>query len=81
MEESVIATRCKEMGRREGEAIGKAEGKAEGAALVLLPLGRRRFGEPSAATLARLETQVAAGRVAQLAERLLEVETWDDLLA
>ncbi len=80
VEESVIGTRWKEMGRREGKAEGKAEGRVEGAEEVLLRQGRKRFGEPDAAVLTRLDAQIAAGRVGVLADLLLVVESWDELL-
>lgn len=76
LEESVIGTRWKEKGRREG----KAEGRVEGAAEVLLRQGRKRFGEPDSATFTRLDAQIAAGRVGELADRLLVVRSWDELL-
>jgi hypothetical protein len=48
---------------------------------LLLRQGRKRFGEPRAQVLARLEAVVEIAELDRLAERLLEVETWDELLA
>ena len=71
----------KALGLEEGEVIGRAEGEAEEARKLLLRLGRKRFGEPDTATLNLLQSLVGLERLEQLLERLLEVETWPELLA
>jgi hypothetical protein len=48
---------------------------------VLLRQGRRKFGDPDAATLAALQEIKSPGRLEELAERLLDVNSWQDLLA
>jgi predicted transposase YdaD len=72
-------------GRVEGEAKGRVEGEAkgrvEGERIVLLRLGAKRFGEPDAVTLACILAITSFGRLEQLTDRLLEVESWSELLA
>ena len=48
---------------------------------TLLRLGRKRLGEPSSMLLDQVEALQDKERLEALAERLLEVETWDELLA
>ncbi len=68
----------------EQEAKGKVEGRAEGAAeqlrKVLRQLGEARFGEPSAAVRERLENLTDLAELERLTDRLLQVETWSELL-
>lgn len=64
-----------------GEARGRAEGRAEEARRILLRLGERRFGPPSAAVQATLEDISDLERLERLADRMLEAATWDELLA
>jgi hypothetical protein len=47
---------------------------------TLLRLGRKRLGEPSAAQLEQVEALQDKEHLEALAERLLEVETWEELL-
>jgi hypothetical protein len=47
----------------------------------MLRLGRIRFGEPGEATLAAINAIADLERLESLAERLLQVNTWDELLA
>jgi predicted transposase YdaD len=61
-------------------AEGEAVGRAEEARKVLLLLGGKQFGPPdpqvrAAITAANLE------RLERLTERLLDVSSWDELLA
>jgi predicted transposase YdaD len=60
---------------------GKAEGEASEARRILLLQGRRRFGEPAAAALAALNSVSDLQKLEDLTVRLLEVETWEELLA
>jgi hypothetical protein len=48
---------------------------------VLLRQGRRKFGEPDEATLAALQAIKSPRRLEDLAERLLVVNSWQELLA
>ncbi|GDX41279.1 hypothetical protein LBMAG21_15710 [Armatimonadota bacterium] len=64
----------------EGEAIGEARGEARGERNLLLLLGRKRLGEPNAKTLEVLQSIMQPEILERLAIRLLEVETWNELL-
>lgn len=57
-----------------------AEGRAEGERDLILRLGGRRFGPPDAATRAALDAITSTERLERLAERLLEAESWAELL-
>ena len=72
---------AKAEGLAEGLAEGKAEGKAEATRQLILSLGERRFGVASPQTRTALEALTDAGKLATIAERLLSVETWTELLA
>jgi predicted transposase YdaD len=61
---------------REGEARGKA---AEALRLLLLQ-GRTRFGEPSAKVVAALDALSDVGQLEALAIRLLQANSWEELL-
>src|ERR1035438_6869262 len=65
----------------EGEAKGKAEGRVESLRDVLLRQGTKKFGKPSAKVLRELNAISEETRLAKLSERLLDVESWKDLLA
>ncbi len=79
----------KEEGRAEGLAAGRAEGQAEGLAegrvnearRMLLLFGVKRLGEPSASTSDWLNGIGSLERLESLAERIADVETWDELRA
>ena len=68
-------------GRVEGEARGRVEGKAEEARNLIIRLGSNRFGPPDASSLAVLEAITSLERLEQMADRLLEVENWNELLS
>ena len=57
------------------------EGRVEEARAILLRLGRRRFGPPSPEAEAVLAGITAIERLEALSERLLDVESWEELLA
>jgi predicted transposase YdaD len=65
----------------EGEARGEARWRAEQERVLLIRLGRKRFGEPDAFTLAAIQAIATLEKLDQLSDRLLEVESWADLLA
>jgi hypothetical protein len=65
---------------KEGRAEGRAEGKAEEARQLLLRLGKKRFGPPSKDIETDLQNITSLERLEQLAERLLEVGNWQELL-
>lgn len=55
------------------------EGKENEARRVILRIGRKRYGEPDAETLARIETIVSLEKLELLIDRLVEVESWSEL--
>jgi predicted transposase YdaD len=57
------------------------EGRIEEAQTILLRQGRKRFGPPDAHVQATLESINNRERLEALSERLLDVSTWDELLA
>jgi predicted transposase YdaD len=60
---------------------GRVEGREEEARVLLLRLGRKRFGPPSPEAEAALAGITAIERLETLSERLLDVENWEELLA
>ena len=66
--------------KAEGEALGRAQG-AEKLREALFVLGSKRLGEPDAATRAAVEALDDLDRLTLLTERLLDVESWVELLA
>jgi hypothetical protein len=57
------------------------EGRVEEARAILLRQGTKRFGPPAPQARAALEAITAIDRLELLSERLLDVESWDELLA
>jgi predicted transposase YdaD len=84
MKESSVYQEILKEGRDEGLEIGREEGRAQGTLQgerrLLLRLGRARLGEPDARTLSALEQITDAERLEDLAVRLAEVETWQELV-
>jgi predicted transposase YdaD len=68
-------------GIAQGVAQGRAEGRIQECQEVLLRLGRKKFGDPTEAVLQGIQGINDLTRLEQLSERLLDVATWDDLLA
>jgi predicted transposase YdaD len=60
---------------------GRAEGRAEGVRNTLLRQGHKRFGPADAATQEALARITDLGRLERMSERLLDVATWEELLA
>jgi predicted transposase YdaD len=71
-------------GRTEGKAEGKAEGIAEGiltgAKNLFLTLARQRLGEPNPQAASYLAGLHDPNEIQRLGARMLEVESWDELL-
>ena len=65
----------------EGRAEGRAEGQAVEARKILLRQGSKRFGPPDARARAAVEAITDIDRLEKLTERLLDVSSWDELLA
>jgi hypothetical protein len=57
------------------------EGQEVGMKKLLLRMGQKRFGPPSEEIRTRLQGITDIGRLERLGERLLEVASWDELLA
>jgi hypothetical protein len=66
---------------RKGELKGKAEGKAVEARAILLRLGTKKFGDPEQRVLDQVATEKDLKRLRDFLDRILDVTTWDDLLA
>ena len=64
----------------EGRAKGVAEGQAKEARRLLLHLGRQRFGEPSQQIVAAVSEVNDVDRLERLTDRLLQVNSWQELL-
>ncbi len=59
---------------------GRAEGRAEEARRFLLRLGRIQLGQPDSATEAALQAINDAERLERMGERLLRVQSWQEVL-
>jgi predicted transposase YdaD len=70
----------KEQGLQEGKQQGLQEGHEKASRALLLRLGRKRLGEPSAEMLSTIEGITQAEVLDQLAERVLDIESWSELL-
>ncbi|MEM7582717.1 MAG: DUF4351 domain-containing protein [Acidobacteriota bacterium] len=68
-----------EKGRSEGLAEGRSEGRSEGAQDLVMQLLVRRFGELSDKTLRRLRAIVSPEELANLAERVYQVDSLEEL--
>ena len=84
MRESSTYQAILEEGMAAGLAKGKAEGLTEGqvkeARSVLLRLGSKRFGAPNARVQAIVESIGSMARLDELIDRILEAESWEELL-
>lgn len=69
----------------EGKEIGKAEGKAEGEVSGLrnavFRIGGKRLGAPSPEVKTQIESIISLEKIQELADRILFVDTWAELLA
>src|SRR5262249_22755895 len=68
-------------GRAEGEAKGRAEGEVEEARQILLRQGRKKLGQPDERVLAQVAGISDPDRLNLLLDRILDVASWDELLA
>lgn len=69
-----------EEGRQKGRQEGLQEGQAEEARTIVLRLGGKRFGSPSAEVQAAIQAESDLTRLEALLERLLEAESWQELI-
>ena len=58
-----------------------AKGRTDEARKIVLRQGAKRFGPADARTRSEIEAIADVHRLEQLTERLLDVSSWDDLLA
>ena len=77
MEESVTYQAIVRRGREEGREEGRVQATRE----LLRRLGEKRFGPPPAAVQAALAAITDVAQLERLSERLLDVESWEELLA
>lgn len=68
------------LGKQEGIALGKQEGRISELKSVIERFGIKRFGTPDPAKIARINAITDILALEALADRLLEVESWDELL-
>jgi hypothetical protein len=79
-EESTTYQYILEEGEKIGHAEGRAERRAEELRKMLLRQGQKRFGAPSAAVRQVLESLSDLDRMERMADRVLEVANWQELL-
>ena len=70
-----------EKGIELGKKQGLEQGREQGLRTPLLRIGRRRLGEPSTAITDALASISEVERLEALLDRVLEIESWDELLA
>jgi predicted transposase YdaD len=66
-------------GRSEGLTEGRFEGRSEATRSLILRIGGRRLGMPTPEQVSWLESIADPEVLDSIADRLLEVETWDEL--
>lgn len=84
MKESVTYQAILQVGKEKGKAEGISEGLEEGllteARNLVLRLGGKRYGAADARVVSLLLGIDSLEQLEQLAERLLEAESWQELL-
>jgi len=66
---------------RKGELRGEERGRVKEACRLLLRTGVKRFGEADATVQRRVSALTDIDALERLCERVLEVSSWDELLA
>ena len=66
---------------RLGAEKGRLEGKLEVTRSFLLRIGAKRFGPPPASVIARLQAVLNPDLLDPVVDRVLDVATWDELVA
>ena len=66
-------------GKTEGIKEGKAEGKAEAFKNMIFQIGQKRLGLPNREVALAIQTIVDADRLEALANRILDVKSWEEL--
>ena len=80
MEESTTYQEILRKGVEQGEAIGVMKGEAIGLQESILRIGSKRFGQPEDLTVKALRAIESVPLLQRLVDRLLEVESWTELL-
>jgi predicted transposase YdaD len=80
MEDSVTYQKILRKGLAQGVTQGLAQGRAEEARRLLLLLGRKHLGEPSADARTALESLTDVDQLEELTLRLTDVSSWQELL-
>jgi predicted transposase YdaD len=80
MEESTTYQLLISRGEARGRIEGRVEGREEEARNVLRKLGQARFGKPTRKVQTTL-TKASLDQLEQMIDRLLQVETWQELIA
>jgi hypothetical protein len=81
MKESVIYQAILREGRAEGRAEAQTESRADEARRILNLLAHQRFGEPTQAIQAALDSITDLARLERITECFLKVNSWDEMLA
>jgi hypothetical protein len=81
MRESSTYQAILDEGRSEGIELGRSEGSLAEARRLLFLQGTVRFGPPDTPTRAAIEGMNSIELLEPLSIRLLEVSSWDELLA
>jgi predicted transposase YdaD len=66
---------------KKGEDIGRVEGAVEEARKTLLRIGRKKLGPPDEQISGRIAEITELDRLHVLLDRILDVSSWDELLA
>ena len=69
------------LGVARGITMGVAAAQVDEARRMVRRIGDKRFGRPSLSVEITLDAEESLDRLERMADRLLEVETWDELLA
>ena len=81
IEESSVYQGILKRGEAEGVAKGLAKGASRKSGKILLHQGRKKLGPPSEEVAAEIAALADLDRLHGLVDRILEVSTWDELLA
>jgi len=68
-------------GISQGITQGLSQGITQGLRSTIIRIGTKRFGPPGEPTTERLQHIDDSARLEQLADRILDAGSWDDLLA
>jgi predicted transposase YdaD len=81
IEESSVYQAILKKGEAKGEAKGRVEGAVDDAKTILLRQGRKRLGPPDERISGRIAEIAELDRLHVLLDRILDVSSWDELLA